>query len=53
MNLNEVKEKVENVETKANYILECNKTITSKQVMDMINEQLYLPTNSDLLKGFE
>lgn len=53
MNLNEVEEKVENVETKANYILERNKTITSKQVMDMINEQLHLPTNSDLLKGFE
>ena len=53
MNLNEVEEKVENVETKANYILECNKIITSKQVMDMINEQLHSPTNSDLLKGFE
>ena len=53
MNLNEVDEKVKNVETKANYILECNKIIASKQVMDMINEQLYLPTSSDLLKGFE
>ena len=53
MNLNEVEEKVKNVETKVNYILERNKIITSKQVMDMINEQLHLPTNSDLLKGFE